>query len=168
MLPSSSYGIARESGESQLALSLSPPSSWRLERTTQWNSRRSTPPPSYYSCTSWITNPCLPNTRTVLSPGRNHGWRDGHQGQGRDQWGGGMEQRTMLRGASMPLTDWLDYWPLDMEFGVGEGGDTLGLDTSVYTYEGSEIRHALSLPPPLSTIIVARFSLVNTNTDNNI
>ena len=55
-----------------------------------------------------------------------------------------------------------------MEFGVGEGGDTLGLDTSVYTYEGSEIRHALFLHLPLSTIIVAIFSLVNKNIDNNI
>ena len=51
---------------------------------------------------------------------------------------------------------------------LGSGGGTLGRDASVYMYEGSEIRHALFLHLPLSTIIVAIFSLVNKNIDNNI
>ena len=52
--------------------------------------------------------------------------------------------------------------------GDGSGGETLGRDSSVYTYEGSDFRHALSLLLPLSTIIVAEFSLVRTNIDNKV
>ena len=68
-------------------------------------------------------------------------------------------------GGSLPGSD---YCPLGGEVGVGDGGETLRRDASVYMYEESEISHTLSLPLPLSHIIVDRFSLVNTNKDNNI
>ena len=61
-----------------------------------------------------------------------------------------------------------DYCSLGGEFGIGDRGETLGHDTRVYMYEGSEIRHALSLTLPLSTVIVSRTSLVDTNIDNSI
>ena len=60
----------------------------------------------------------------------------------------------------------LDYHPLGGEVGVGDRGETLGRDDSVCMYEGLEIRHTLYIPFPLSTIILVRFSLVNTNIDN--
>ena len=79
------------------------------------------------------------------------------------RWGEGgvVDQRILSTHGS-------DYRPLGGEVGVVDGGETLRHDASVFMYEGSEIRHALSLPLPPSTFIVARFSLVNTNIVNNI
>ena len=61
-----------------------------------------------------------------------------------------------------------EYLPLVGEVKFGDGEETLRRDASMYMYEGLEIRHALSIPLPLSTIILARFLLVNTNIDNKI
>ena len=51
---------------------------------------------------------------------------------------------------------------------VGDGEETLRRDASMYMYKVLEIRNALSIPLPLSTIILVRFLLVNTNIDNKI
>ena len=66
---------------------------------------------------------------------------------------------------SIPVSD---YLPLVGEVKVGDGEETLRRDASMYMYGGLYIRHALSIPLPLSTIILARFLLVNTNIDNKI
>ena len=66
------------------------------------------------------------------------------------------------------LIPWSEYRSLGGEVSVGGGGKTLGRDTIMYIYEVSDIRHALYLTLPISDIIVAIFSLVNTSIDNNI
>ena len=83
----------------------------------------------------------------------------------------GMEQRTMLWGASNMTA----YQSQDQttahwagQLGLGMGGRPSYVMTVCICIKDSDIRHDLSLSPPLSTIIVVRFLLVNTNIDNNI
>ena len=79
---------------------------------------------------------------------------------------GSEEDVAGILGAASGSIPGSDYLPLGGGVKVGYRKETLRRDASMYMYEGLEIRHTLYIPLPLSTIILVRFSLVNTNIDN--
>ena len=140
-------------------------SPWRFERNLWWLSRGSPPPPSFSPFNTQSPDTRLPNTRMVPLPVRKRGWCDGRQGQRKYQLGKEWRREICCR------EPWCHQkiYPSIVLPPIGWGswcwgrGETLGCDASMYMYEVSEIRHGLYLTLFLSTNIVDRFSLVNTN-----